>query len=141
MKTKSYLYCYKIIYLTFIILLPTVSIESLSTEKFSDYKKYEMIKTKFSLSEVTKGINFGWGMTFIDEQSWLNPQGTLMAGRPARFTGIVSRSARYIASGSSACAPLRKAVVGAVGVSSTSTDWKAASKSRRIKVRTCCAFR
>tara|TARA_X000001036_G_scaffold174799_1_gene165395 strand:- start:1219 stop:2415 length:1197 start_codon:yes stop_codon:yes gene_type:complete len=71
MKTKSYLYRYKIIYLTFIILLPTVSIESLSAEKFSDYKKYEMIKTKFSLSEVTKGINFGWGMTFIDEHSLL----------------------------------------------------------------------
>ena len=71
MKTKSYLYLYKIIYLTFIIFLPTVSIESLSAEKFSDYKKYEMIKTKFSLSEVTKGINFGWGMTFIDEHSLL----------------------------------------------------------------------
>ena len=71
MKTKSYLYCYKIIYLTFIILLLTVSTESVSTEKFSDYKKYEMIKTKFSLSEVTKGINFGWGMTFIDEHSLL----------------------------------------------------------------------
>ena len=71
MKTKSYLYRYKIIYLTFIILLSTVSIESLSAEKFSDYKKYEMIKTKFSLSEVTKGINFGWGMTFIDEHSLL----------------------------------------------------------------------
>ena len=71
MKTKTYLYSYKIIYLSFIILLLTVSVKSLSAEKFSDYKKYEMIKTNFSLSEVTKGINFGWGMTFIDEHSLL----------------------------------------------------------------------
>ena len=71
---------------------------------------------------------------------WLKPQGTLIAGKPAKLTGIVRRSARYIARGSSLWAPALKAGEGAVGVSSTSTDWNAASKSRRIKVRTWLGF-
>ena len=47
------------------------------------------------------------------------PNGTDMAGWPARFDGIVHTSFRYMASGS-ALAPSAKAVVGDVGDSSTS---------------------
>ncbi len=59
-----------------------------------------------------------------------------MAALPARFDGIVHRSARYIAIGSSARSPIGKAVVGVVGETSTSTPAKAASKSREMSVRT-----
>ena len=43
------------------------------------------------------------------------PNGTLIAGWPARFDGIVHRSDRYIASGSAVLAPSAKAIVGVVG--------------------------
>ena len=43
------------------------------------------------------------------------PNGTLMAGWPARLDGMVHTSDRYMVSGSSTLAPRAKAVVGAVG--------------------------
>ena len=63
-----------------------------------------------------------------------------MAALPARLDGIVHRSARYIAIGSSTRSPIGNAVVGVVGETSTSTCWNAASKSRVISVRTFCAW-
>ena len=63
-----------------------------------------------------------------------------MPGTPARFAGIVATSLRYIASGSSSFSPSLNAVVGAVGVASTSTFANAASKSRCTSVRTFCAL-
>jgi len=71
MQLKFYLYSYKTIYLALLILLLTVSSESQLAEKFTDYKKYEMIRTDSSISKVTEGINFAWGMTFIDDHSLL----------------------------------------------------------------------
>jgi hypothetical protein len=53
---------------------------------------------------------------------------------------MVARSLRYIASGSSTFSPSRNAVVGAVGLTSTSAFSNAASKSRVIRVRTFCAW-
>ncbi len=67
------------------------------------------------------------------------PQGSDSAGRPARFAGTVKMSARYICSGSPVFSPRRKAGVGVVGVAITSQPAKAASKSRRMSVRTFCA--
>ena len=55
------------------------------------------------------------------------PHGTLIAGTPARFAGIVKTSDRYIASGSSARSPIRNAVVGDVGDTSTSKSANARS--------------
>ncbi len=69
------------------------------------------------------------------------PQGTLTAGRPARFALTVNTSARYICSGSSIFSPSLKAGVGQVGIATTSTWPKARSKSRAMSVRTCCALR
>ena len=69
----------------------------------------------------------------------LSPQGMLMAGRPARFTGMVQMSHMYIDSGSAVREPALKATVGVVGEAMRSTPAKAASKSRRTSVRTCWA--
>ena len=52
---------------------------------------------------------------------------------------MVAMSLRYIASGSSSFSPIRNAVVGAVGETSTSACSNAAAKSRWIRVRTFCA--
>ena len=68
-----------------------------------------------------------------------SPHGTDIAAMPARFVGIVARSLRYIASGSSTLSPIGNAVVGAVGETSTSACSNAAAKSRAISVRTFCA--
>ena len=72
--------------------------------------------------------------------SGASPHGTEMAALPARSDGIVHRSARYIAIGSSARSPMPNAVVGVDGDTSTSTWPNAWSKSLMISVRTCWAL-
>ena len=72
--------------------------------------------------------------------SGASPIGRLSPGTPARFAGIVVRSFRYIASGSSMRSPIRNAVVGAAGLTSTSAFSKAEAKSRWISVRTLWAL-
>ena len=72
--------------------------------------------------------------------SGASPHGSDSAALPARFDGIVHRSARYMAIGSSARSPIGNAVVGVVGEISTSTCSNAASKSRVMSVRTCWAL-
>jgi len=67
------------------------------------------------------------------------PHGIESPGRPARFDGIVSRSAAYIASGFAVRAPSSKATVGDVGLTSRSNCSKAAACSSRTIVRTLCA--
>ena len=66
--------------------------------------------------------------------------GTDIAQLPARLTGMVAMSFKYIAKGSSTFSPILKAVVGVVGETSTSTVSNAAAKSREINVRTFCAW-
>ena len=39
--------------------------------KFSNYKDYEITKINFQLEEISKGLNYPWGMTFIDEDNFL----------------------------------------------------------------------
>ena len=69
-----------------------------------------------------------------------SPIGSPNAQLPARFTGMVAMSLRYMASGSSSLSPSGKAVVGAVGESRTSHCSNAASKSRWMRVRTFWAL-
>ena len=71
MNSKSYIHSYRTIYLFFLFSLLLLPSKPQLVEKFDDYKNYEMIEKNLSLSEVTKGINFGWGMTFIDDHSLL----------------------------------------------------------------------
>ena len=61
-------------------------------------------------------------------------------GRPAMHDGIVSRSFRYIAIGSSTFAPSSNATVGLVGETITSNCSNTSSCSRLIIVRTFCAL-
>ena len=58
-----------------------------------------------------------------------------MPGSPARFTGIVKMSDRYIVSGSSVRSPSANAGVGATGMATTSTRSNAREKSRATSVR------
>ncbi len=53
---------------------------------------------------------------------------------------MVATSLRYIAIGSSSLSPKRNAVVGAVGLTSTSAWAKQSAKSRWTRVRTFCAL-
>ena len=39
--------------------------------KISDYKNYTITKTNFQLEEISKGLNYPWGMTFIDDENLL----------------------------------------------------------------------
>ena len=39
--------------------------------KFSDYKDYKMPKINFQLEEILKGLNYPWGMSFIDDENLL----------------------------------------------------------------------
>src|SRR6266508_660365 len=64
------------------------------------------------------------------------PEGTEIAGSPARDAGTVKTSDRYIVSGSSTFSPSRKAGAGIVGHTITSTASKARSKSSS---RSCLA--
>ena len=68
--------------------------------------------------------------------SGASPAGNEAAAFPARLDGMVQMSLRYMASGSFTFSPIRKAVVGVEGETSTSTWANAASKSREIRVRT-----
>ena len=70
MNILSFFYL-RTIKLSFLCFLLFVPIKPESNEIFSNYQDYKNTETKFSLSEVTKGINFGWGMTFVDDHSLL----------------------------------------------------------------------
>ena len=39
--------------------------------KFSNYKDYEITKIDFQLDEIWKGLNYPWGMTFINDENLL----------------------------------------------------------------------
>ena len=39
--------------------------------KFSDYKDYKIPKINFHLEEISKGLNYPWGLTFIDDENLL----------------------------------------------------------------------
>ena len=68
--------------------------------------------------------------------SGASPLGTDMPGMPARLAGMVAMSLRYIAIGSSSLSPSLNAVVGAVGLTSTSAVSNAAVKSFAMSRRT-----
>jgi len=44
---------------------------SFADVKISDYKDYKITKTNFQLEEISKGLNYPWGMTFIDDENLL----------------------------------------------------------------------
>ena len=60
-KIKTYF----IYYILFVLLMSTYK-EALLVE-LSDFRKYQTTKSETKLTKVTKGINYGWGMTFVDD--------------------------------------------------------------------------
>src|SRR5215472_4321263 len=94
--------------------------------------------TRYSRSSASGGA-ITWSPTG-SPFSGASPIGTEIAALPARLDGIVHRSARYIAIGSSARSPISNAVVGVAGDTSTSTCPNPPSKPLMISVRTCCAL-
>ena len=42
-----------------------------STEKFSNYKTYSKTDEKYKLIQIVDGLNYPWGMTFIDDEHLL----------------------------------------------------------------------
>ena len=56
-----------IIYIFFLIFLSPSSANP--KEQFSNYKKYDLTKTKFKLDAVAKNLNYPWALTFIDNKN------------------------------------------------------------------------
>src|SRR5437762_2954471 len=81
-----------------------------------------------------------WVSSPITGSYLARPQGTEMAGVPAREAGSVHRSLTYIDIGSATRSPSLNATTGAVGDTRTSACSKAAEKSRTISVRTFWAW-
>jgi len=60
----------KIFFLTIIIYL-FQSLVAFADTRIKDYKNYKTTKTNFQLEEISKGLNYPWGMTFIDDENLL----------------------------------------------------------------------
>ena len=60
----------KIFFLILIFYLSQIFV-AFADVKFSNYKDYKITKTNFQLEEIWKGLNYPWGMTFIDDKNLL----------------------------------------------------------------------
>ena len=47
------------------------SISAIAEVKLSNFKEYQITKTNFQLKELSKDLNYPWGMTFIDDENLL----------------------------------------------------------------------
>ncbi len=54
-----------------LILVLLLAFNAFADVKISDYKNYKITKTNFQLEEISKGLNYPWGMTFIDDENLL----------------------------------------------------------------------
>ena len=59
------------VFFSILILYLFKSFNTFAEIKFSNYKDYEITEIKFQLEEVSKGLNYPWGITFIDEENLL----------------------------------------------------------------------
>ena len=75
----------------------------------------------------------------IGNPEFVNPHGTEIPGRPARFTGIVNMSDKYMVKGSASFSPNLNGGVGITGVIIASHCLNASKKSCFISVLTFCA--
>ena len=57
--------------LLIIILCSFQSFTAFAEVNISDYKNYEITKTKFELEKISADLNSPWGMTFIDDENFL----------------------------------------------------------------------
>ncbi len=56
----------------FLIFFPYLAANSL--DNFSNIKNYKVSETKYKLTEVMTGLDYPWGMTFIDKNNLLVTQ-------------------------------------------------------------------
>ena len=54
-----------------LIIIILFCINALAEVKISNYKDYKSSKINFQFEEVSKGLNYPWGMTFIDDENLL----------------------------------------------------------------------
>ena len=59
------------VFFSILIFYLSHSFNAFADVKFSNYKDYEITKINFQLEEISKGLNYPWGMTFIDEENFL----------------------------------------------------------------------
>ena len=59
------------VFFSILIFYLFLSFNAFADVKFSNYKDYEITKINFQLEEISKGLNYPWGMTFIDEENFL----------------------------------------------------------------------
>ena len=73
------------IFFSILIFYSFLFIDAFADVKFSNYKDYKITNTNFQLEEIWKGLNYPWGMTFIDEENLLI---TEKSGGLLRINGI-----------------------------------------------------
>ena len=83
----------------------------------------------------------GEGTVILDMPDGQKEVGIEIAGKPARLTGTVNISFKYIEIGSLVFSPILKAALGVEGVKIASTFLYASSKSFLINFLTFCAFK
>ena len=54
-----------------LLIIILLCINALADVKISDYKDYKFSKINFQFEEISKGLNYPWGMTFIDDENLL----------------------------------------------------------------------
>ena len=59
------------IFFSILIFYSFLFIDAFADVKFSNYRDYKITNTNFQLEEIWKGLNYPWGMTFIDEENLL----------------------------------------------------------------------
>ena len=59
------------VFFSILIFYLSQSFNAFADVKFSNYKNYGITKINFQLEEISKGLNYPWGMTFIDEENFL----------------------------------------------------------------------
>ena len=59
------------IFFLILILYLFQSFNTFADVKFSNYKNYKITKINFQLEEISKGFNYPWGITFIDDKNLL----------------------------------------------------------------------
>ena len=90
--------------------------------------------TNAALKQVSSSSGFDIICNPIGSPSLFKPDGTDIAGKPAKLAGTVNISFKYISKGSSCFSPIPKAAPGVVGVKIQSHFSNALEKSFEISL-------
>ena len=56
-------------FINFLLFFFFIPIHSVANKDFSDFKKYKTTNSIFKLEKISNGLNYPWGITFIDENN------------------------------------------------------------------------